>query len=75
MRVMTPSAPSETTAPLKVSPSLARESVARLPSAVTNSIAETMVLRLPLWMPEPCVAVEHAPTTEMCGSEARLWSA
>ena len=35
----------------------------------------TAVARLPLWMPEPWVAVAMRPATEMCGSEARLCNA
>src|SRR5580698_3291484 len=72
---MMPSAPSDTTAPGKISPSFACESVTTLPSAITASTPETAVARLPFRMPEPCVAVEHAPTTEICGNEARLCSA
>ena len=45
------------------------------PAEVTSSSAATAVARLPLPSPEPCVAVATAPATEMCGSEARLWSA
>ncbi len=46
-----------------------------LPSAATNSMAETAVERLPFLLPEPWVAVAQAPTTETWGSEARLWTA
>jgi 6-phosphofructokinase 1 len=45
------------------------------PLPVTNSMAETGVARLPFFTPEPCVAVAHAPATEICGSDARLWIA
>ena len=45
------------------------------PSWVTICMAETAVERLPLLLPEPWVAVAQAPTTEMCGREARLWRA
>ena len=46
-----------------------------VPSAVTSSMAETAVERLPLLLPEPWVPVAQAPATEMCGREARLWTA
>ena len=42
---------------------------------MTISRAETAVARLPFFSPEPCVAVLHAPATEICGNEARLCSA
>jgi hypothetical protein len=45
------------------------------PSAVTISMPETAVERLPFLMPEPWVAVAQAPTAVMWGSEARLWRA
>ena len=70
-----PSAPSETTDPANASPSAARLSVTSSPSARTSSIATTAVDRFPSRSPDPCVAVTQAPATEMCGSDARLWSA
>ena len=45
------------------------------PSAVTTVMAETAVARFPFRSPEPWVAVAQAPATEMCGRDARLWSA
>ena len=63
--MITPSAPSPTTAPRKVSLSLRRESSTMSPAAFTNSSAATAVARLPFFSPEPCVAVLHAPAMEM----------
>src|ERR1039458_833277 len=75
IRVITPRAPSPTTAPWKTSPSALRDSFTTSPAAVTISMPETAVARLPFFSPEPCVAVLHAPAMEMWGSEARLCSA
>ena len=65
-----PRAPSATTAPAK---SLSVRSIERSsPSAVTSSSARTAEASEPLPTPEPCVPVEQAPATEMCGREPRL---
>ena len=45
------------------------------PSAVTNSTAEAIADRLRSVSPDPWVPVEHAPATEMWGSEPVLANA
>src|SRR5699024_3558556 len=70
--VTTPSVPSASTAPSKISGSASRESVSRSPPAVTISIARTVEARERWPSPEPWVPVALAPPTEMCGSEPML---
>jgi hypothetical protein len=45
------------------------------PSAVTISMPDTAVARLPFASPDPCVPVAHEPAIEICGSEARFCNA
>jgi hypothetical protein len=73
--VMTPRAPSPTTAPRKTSPSLSRESLTMSPVPVTISSAETALDKFLFVSPEPWVPVLQAPAIEMCGNEARLCKA
>src|ERR1017187_3869579 len=71
IRVITPRAPSPTTAPWKTSPSALRDSFTTSPAAVTISRAETAVARLPFFSPEPCLAVLLLSTVACTGSRAR----
>ncbi len=71
--VTTPSAPSDTTVPSNES--LERCTVTTSPDAVTRSNPATEAASPWLRSPDPCVPVAHAPTTLMCGSEARFGTA
>ena len=66
---------SPTTAPQNFSPSFSREISITSPLEVTIRIAATAAPRIALRSPDPCVAVAHAPATEICGSDARLCNA
>ena len=72
-RVITPRQPSASTIPGKSGSSTVERTSS--PSARTSSTPTTAVDRLPSRLPDPWVPVEHAPPTEMCGSDPRLCSA
>src|SRR4051794_9688310 len=72
-RVITPRQPRASTIPEKSASSTV--DLTSSPSAPTSSTPTTAVDRLPSLLPDPWVPVEHAPPTEMCGSEPRLCSA
>src|SRR5699024_119314 len=73
--VTTPSAPSASTAPSKLSGSCSRDSSTRSPLAVTSSMARTEEANDRWAFPEPCVPVALAPPTEMWGREPMFDSA
>src|SRR5690606_16059630 len=73
--VTTPRAPKPTTAPGKISGSFCLDRVTNWPEASTNSMADTEEDKLLFFIPEPWVAVAHAPTTVIWGREARLGKA